>query len=370
MFLADSRLPDVFSVGDIARAAGVRVGDARALVREGTICPVPGTAFFTAEDAIRGVRHLVGAADGSDRTLFVRPTAVRRKPGMPVLMAAAVHALVLACLTAVTFTATRPARTPQASAPVHLVFLAMPGPGGGGGGGGHKDPLPPPKAEHIGAAALRSPIPQRRPVPHVTPPRVERVVLRPPVRVVERPRPLPPPPPPPPQPPRPVKAEPLPSFAAPVVPTAADTHERSGLPVEASNTNAGAGPGTGGGTGSGSGTGLGEGAGAGIGPGSGGGTGGGPYRPGSGITPPTVQREVRPDYTEEGRRRNVEGDVVLEIVVRRDGTVGDVKVLQGLGAGLDERAIDAVRQWRFTPADRQGVPVDVVVEVAVEFKLR
>ena len=47
-----------------------------------------------------------------------------------------------------------------------------------------------------------------------------------------------------------------------------------------------------------------------------------------------------------------------------------MKLLQGLGAGLNERAIDAVRQWRFSPARRQGVPVDVMVEVAVEFKLR
>ena len=93
------------------------------------------------------------------------------------------------------------------------------------------------------------------------------------------------------------------------------------------------GPGAGGGTGTGQGTGLGEGEGAGIGPGSGGGTGGGPYRPGSGITAPSILREVKPDYTEEGRRRNIEGDVVLEIVVRRDGTVGSVKLLQGLGAG-------------------------------------
>jgi TonB family protein len=62
--------------------------------------------------------------------------------------------------------------------------------------------------------------------------------------------------------------------------------------------------------------------------------------------------------------------VLLEIVVRRDGSVGEVRVLQGLGAGLDERAMTAVRQWRFDGARRKGVPVDVVVEVAVEFTLR
>ena len=79
------------------------------------------------------------------------------------------------------------------------------------------------------------------------------------------------------------------------------------------------GPGTGGGAGTGTGTGLGSGDGSGIGPGSGGGTGGGPYRPGSGIEPPRLLREVKADYTEDARRRGVSGDVVLEIVVRRDG---------------------------------------------------
>ncbi len=132
------------------------------------------------------------------------------------------------------------------------------------------------------------------------------------------------------------------------------------------------GPGTGGGagTGAGAGTGLGEGTGSGIGPGSGGGTGGGPYRPGSGITPPRVLKEVKADYTEEARQRGLSGDVVMEIVVRADGAVGDVRILQGLGSGLNERAAQAVRQWRFAPATRQGAPVDVIVEVAVEFKLR
>ena len=91
---------------------------------------------------------------------------------------------------------------------------------------------------------------------------------------------------------------------------------------------------------------------------------------GSGITPPQLTREVRASYTDDARRRAIEGDVVLEIVVRRDGSVGQVRVLQSLGAGLEQRAIDAVRQWRFTPATRQGTAVDVVVEVAVGFSLR
>jgi periplasmic protein TonB len=130
------------------------------------------------------------------------------------------------------------------------------------------------------------------------------------------------------------------------------------------------GSGTGGGAGSGQGTGNGEGSGSGIGDGSGGGTGGGPYRPGSGIEPPRLVREVKADYTDEARRRGVSGDVLLEIVVRADGGVGDVRIVRGLGAGLDQRAVQAVRQWRFEPARRRGAPVDVLVEVAVEFLLR
>jgi TonB family protein len=57
-------------------------------------------------------------------------------------------------------------------------------------------------------------------------------------------------------------------------------------------------------------------------------------------------------------------------VVRRDGSVSDVKLLHGLPAGLNDRAVAAVRQWRFSPATRLGQAVDVIVEVAVEFKLR
>jgi protein TonB len=66
----------------------------------------------------------------------------------------------------------------------------------------------------------------------------------------------------------------------------------------------------------------------------------------------------------------VTGDVVLEIVIRSDGSVGNVKVLRGLGFGLDDRAVAAVRNWKFSPARRLGTPVDVIVEVEVEFSLR
>jgi TonB family protein len=79
---------------------------------------------------------------------------------------------------------------------------------------------------------------------------------------------------------------------------------------------------------------------------------------------------VRATYTDEARRANITGEVDLEITIRRDGTVSDVRVLRGLRGGLNEQAIAAVRQWRFAPARMKGTPVDVIVEVSVEFTLR
>ena len=183
--------------------------------------------------------------------------------------------------------------------------------------------------------------------------------------MIPEPRPTPPEP----EPPK-VEPEPLPPVEAPVVAVAADTTTSPGVLEQSPAPAPSRGSGEGGGVGSGSGVGLGEGDGSGIGEGSGGGTGGGPYRAGSGIEAPILLKEVKPDYSEEARRRGLEGEVVMEIVVRRDGTVGDVRVLQGLGFGLDERAISAVRRWRFTAATRRGAPVDVLVEVAMEFRLR
>jgi protein TonB len=116
--------------------------------------------------------------------------------------------------------------------------------------------------------------------------------------------------------------------------------------------------------------GTGPGTGPGVDDGTGGGAGGGPYRPGGGIEPPRLLREVKAQYTEDARTRGITGGVLLEIVIKSDGSVGDVKVLRGLGFGLDERAASAVRGWRFIPARRLGSPVDVIVEVEVEFSLR
>jgi TonB family protein len=195
----------------------------------------------------------------------------------------------------------------------------------------------------------------------VEPPKIEPPTVAPPK--IEPPKPEPPKV-------EPLKPPPPPNVQAPVVPSPADSSTKPGVLNQPPAATASAGPGTGGGVGTGAGSGMGEGTGSGIGPGSGGGSGGGPFQPGSGIDPPQLLREVKPLYTDEARKRALEGNVLLEIVVRRDGSVGDLHVTRALGAGLDERALEAVRQWRFAPAKRRGAPVDVVVEVSVEFKLR
>ena len=101
-----------------------------------------------------------------------------------------------------------------------------------------------------------------------------------------------------------------------------------------------------------------DGSGPGVGPGvddgTGGGAGGGPYRPGSGVEPPRLLREVKAQYTEDARTRGVTGDVILEIVIRSDGSVGDVKVLRGLGFGLDERAVDCRPKLEIQPRQASG----------------
>ena len=282
---------------------------------------------------------------------------------MPMLIAGVAHLFVAVIVMAVGglgFAATREESEPlDAVASVQLVFLATPGPGGGGGGGGSRTSRPAATARRTGTHAISSPVLARRLPPPVPEPRQP---PEPPVRPIPATvDPVPPP----------LEARSLPAIAAPVASSPADEDTREGLlEPRAGGTPADHGPGSEGGAGTGAGTGAGAGAGPGIGPGDGGGSGGGPYRPGSGVEPPRLLREVRADYTDVARRAGVTGDVVLEIVVQRDGAVGDVRILQRLGSGLDERAVDAVRGWRFVPARMRGVPVDVLVEVAVEFRLR
>lgn len=363
----DTRLfpTEVFSTREIAQAAGVPAAEAEALVASGAIPTVDGR-LVAADAALRAVLILRGEDAGPTPAAPLFHPAAQNRPrrSVPLTTAGLVHIGTFCVILLTTMGTARPAEVRQAIDPARLVFLVRPGPGGGGGGGGLRQPAPPRQAmvKKASAPKLKSPVP------------VERAVRRE-IEPPPRPRPTPPPEPKPVErpvepPPPPAKPDPVPPVVAPVVSASDDPRDQAGVLTENRTPSTSQGPGAGGGAGSGGGTGIGEGSGPGIGEGSGGGTGGGPYRPGSGITAPELLKEVRPEYTEEARRRSLSGDVLLEIVVRSDGRIGSVRVLQGLGAGLDQRAVEAVRQWRFAPARRLGTPVDVLVEVAVEFRLR
>lgn len=129
------------------------------------------------------------------------------------------------------------------------------------------------------------------------------------------------------------------------------------------------GTGSGGGIGSGSGGGVGVGHGPGVGAGSGGGFGGGVYKVGGGISAPTAISAPDPDYTEEARRAKKQGTCILWLIVDSAGHPRDIRVARGLGFGLDAKAVEAVKQWRFQPALKDGRPVDVQISVEVEFRL-
>lgn len=129
------------------------------------------------------------------------------------------------------------------------------------------------------------------------------------------------------------------------------------------------GTGSGGGIGSGSGGGVGSGRGPGVGPGWGGGIGGGPYRVGGGVSAPRVLYAPDPEYSEEARKAKYQGTVVLWVVVGPDGRPRDIRIQRSLGLGLDEKAMEAVRSWKFEPAKKDGQPVAVQINVEVNFRL-
>ena len=106
--------------------------------------------------------------------------------------------------------------------------------------------------------------------------------------------------------------------------------------------------------GGGRGTGVGAGRGSGVGEGEGGGTGGGVFGSAAGSSIRSVVKEVRPTYTTDAMRAKIQGEVLLEAVVLRIGTVGDVKVVKSLDrrTGFDQEAIKAAKKWLFQPATR------------------
>lgn len=87
------------------------------------------------------------------------------------------------------------------------------------------------------------------------------------------------------------------------------------------------------------------------------------------MSAPYAIYKPEPEYSPEAREAKLQGSVVLELVVGTDGKARGIRVVRSLGMGLDDRAMEAVRQWRFEPAKKDGKPVPVAVDVEVSFRL-
>jgi protein TonB len=260
-----------------------------------------------------------------------------------VLGSTAVHILIAGLIVAGTVTRTRPKPHPLLKPAVVLVLPAdipalQPGKtlSGGGGGGGDGDVL---KAS-VGRLPTRS-------LEQITPPAV---VLRPepPKLAVESTIVIPPE---------------VTLVAFNHFPDLGDPMSHATLPSNGQGQLGGMGD-------TGSHGGIGPGVGPGYGPGDGGGTGGGSYHRGQGASDPSVLSQVDPEFSEEARKAKFQGLCVLTIIVEADGTPSNIRVSGGLGMGLDEKAIEAVRKWRFRPSMKDGHPVRYgPVEVDVDFHL-
>jgi TonB family protein len=203
---------------------------------------------------------------------------------------------------------------------------------GGGGGGGDRDKLQAPK----GSA-----------------PKFAREQITPPAMVIRNPEPK-------------LTAEPTvigpPQIVLPQLGQLGDPLARVTGPASS-------GTGSGSGIGSGSGGGVGSGRGPGVGPGYGGGIGGGAYRVGGGVTAPRALFTPDPEYSDEARKAKFQGTVILWVVIGADGLVHEARIARSVGMGLDEKALTAVRTWRFEPSRKDGQAVPVQVNVEVSFHL-
>ncbi|MGA9060096.1 MAG: energy transducer TonB [Terracidiphilus sp.] len=143
-----------------------------------------------------------------------------------------------------------------------------------------------------------------------------------------------------------------------------------GMHESANVTLASAGTGNGAGMGTGSGGGLGSGMGNGYGPGYGGNAGGGVYQVGGRISAPVVIHSVEAEFSDEARRAKYQGVCLISLIVDAQGNPQNIRIARALGMGLDEKAIEAIRQYKFKPAMKDGrTPVPVLITIEVDFRL-
>jgi len=130
------------------------------------------------------------------------------------------------------------------------------------------------------------------------------------------------------------------------------------------------GQGSGGGMGTGRGGGMGNGNGNGFGPGEGGNAGGGLYKIGGGVSAPVALNSVEAEFSDEARRAKYQGVCLISLIVDVHGDLINTRVVRTLGMGLDEKALEAVRKYKFKPAMKDGkTPVPVMITVEVNFRL-
>jgi len=218
---------------------------------------------------------------------------------------------------------------------------SQPKPASGGGGGGRNQPTPPSKGNP----------PQMALTPQIIPPSPDPPKIKNPTLVVAST----------------IYGDPkaMPPLKGPI-------GDPTGIPVPPSS-----GPGQGAGIGRGSGTGVGGGQGGGAGPGRGGNTGGGDMGIGGGSSIQPMTASLRPNilykekaqYTEEARTNKITGTVVLSMVFNLNGTITDIRTVRGLPDGLTEKAIEAAKRIRFTPAVKNGQPVAVRGQIEFNFML-
>jgi protein TonB len=129
------------------------------------------------------------------------------------------------------------------------------------------------------------------------------------------------------------------------------------------------GSGGGSGMGSGYGGGIGSGTGNGYGPGYGGNTGGGIYHVGGGISAPVPIYTPEAEFSDEARRAKYQGVCLISLIVDAQGNPQNPRVVRPLGMGLDEKALEAVRKYKFKPAMKGNTPVAVMMSIEVNFRL-
>ncbi|MGB6332972.1 MAG: energy transducer TonB, partial [Candidatus Sulfotelmatobacter sp.] len=205
---------------------------------------------------------------------------------------------------------------------------------GGGGGGGDRDVL----------KASRGHLPKFSMKPQLTPP--EAVIRNPNPKLPELPT---------------VMVPPDIKVAMNNIPNLGDPKSTAVIPSNGTGGGSGIGEGYGGG--------VGPGTGRGVGPGEGMGMGGGVYRAGRGVTPPRPIFSPDPEFSEEARKAKYQGVCTLMIVVDTDGRPTNLRVVNSLGMGLDEKALETVKTWRFEPGMKDGHPVKVEMAVEVDFHL-